>query len=335
MPTMPDSKLIAFVGKSASIGGARVKTASYMADVNDSGMLLSFNSSTAVTLTLPATPPNFRWCIAVENIGAGALTVNRNGLTIDGAAANFTLTQTQGSWIFTDGSNYLTERGSGGNSGGLRKYAISWNAQTSITISHPLATTDISVDIWATTGGGANFGSLVGAFTDSGGNVVEPLDIGNGPVSFIVPTGATQLQLGFNDSAWFDNSGSWVVSVNGSNYTVQATAQPWLFTGGINSAYPTGTANDGTAPTVITGLTAGSTVTVAYVSGATSGGGPYAVIYDANGVSGTYGGLPNPGGYAGGLPYLKDEAESCTITGPNSVVLTFGAPFTGRAVIIG
>lgn len=94
-------------------GGAQVLTANYTAITTDNGTLLSFNSASAVMLTLPAVPPSAKWNIAVENIGAGVLTINRNGLLIDLVAANLTLNQNLGLGIFTDGTNYLTERGSG------------------------------------------------------------------------------------------------------------------------------------------------------------------------------------------------------------------------------
>jgi hypothetical protein len=101
-------------------GGAVVKTANYTATTGDCGRLLSFNSASAVTLTLPAAAPVLpagaapsQWQIDVENIGAGVLTVSRNGLLIDTAAADLTLTQNQGAGIATDGTNYFTRRGVG------------------------------------------------------------------------------------------------------------------------------------------------------------------------------------------------------------------------------
>lgn len=95
-------------------GGAVVKTASYTAIATDDKKLLSFNSASAVTLTLPATPPSLSWAIFVENINSGILTISRNGLTIDNAAADLTLHQDQGVYLTTDGTNYFTERGMGG-----------------------------------------------------------------------------------------------------------------------------------------------------------------------------------------------------------------------------
>ena len=80
---------------------------------------------------------------------------------------------------------------------------------------------------------------LVGAFTDSSGNVVEPLCIGQSS-SFVVPPGATQLQLGTNDDPYGPfgghgaNTGSFFVSVTsgfgGVNYfSAPSTSWPsWL-----------------------------------------------------------------------------------------------------------
>jgi hypothetical protein len=110
----PDGTTIVIAGgviTAIAGGGAQLLTANYTAVTTDSGTLLSFNSASAVTLTLPAVPPSAKWNIAVENIGAGVLTIARNGLLIDTAAANLTLNQNCGTEIFTDGTNYLTQRG--------------------------------------------------------------------------------------------------------------------------------------------------------------------------------------------------------------------------------
>jgi hypothetical protein len=110
----PDGTTIVIAGgviTAVAAGGAQLLTANYTAVTNDTNTLLSFNSATAVTLTLPAVPPAAKWTIAVQNVGAGVLTVSRNGLLIDTAAANLTLTQNSGVEIYTDGTNYFTERG--------------------------------------------------------------------------------------------------------------------------------------------------------------------------------------------------------------------------------
>jgi hypothetical protein len=114
VPIIPDSCYV------PNAGTAVVKTANYPATIADMGTLLVFNSSSALTLTLPnpvplnaLTPPTTetRWNIGVQNIGAGVLTISRNGLLIDALASNLTLGQNQGLAIYTDGANYFTERG--------------------------------------------------------------------------------------------------------------------------------------------------------------------------------------------------------------------------------
>jgi hypothetical protein len=54
---------------------------------------------------------------------------------------------------------------------------------------------------------------LVGTFSDSFGNIIgTPFKIGD-TASFQIPLGATQLQLGTNDTLFSDNSGSWSITV--------------------------------------------------------------------------------------------------------------------------
>lgn len=186
-----------------------------------------------------------------------------------------------------------------------------------------------------------NFLGLVGAFTDSSGNVIQPIALGNGPITFAVPYGATQLQLGVNDTNLADDSGNWVISVNGTHYTVGATAPPWVHTAGINSRYPT-TVTGSASPVVASIGNQGTSVVISYVSGTvTSGiasplcaGGSYTV--DANGASGcapVYDPITGSGGYfpgywaqpssgsasGGGITALNGDV---TATGPGSVSAT-------------
>jgi len=94
------------------VGNVNSQTVSYLALTVDDGKLIAMNGA-SLTLTLPAAPPSATWKIFIENLNASALTVSRNGLTIDGAATDLTLTQNAGVVIFTDGTNYFTERGLG------------------------------------------------------------------------------------------------------------------------------------------------------------------------------------------------------------------------------
>jgi hypothetical protein len=105
-------------------GGVNYQTASYTALAADNGKLVSFNSASALTLTLPASPPSATWFIAVECVGAGGLTISPSGLNIDTSASNVTLAQNQGLFIYTDGANYFTQRGVGGAGAGDQYFAI-------------------------------------------------------------------------------------------------------------------------------------------------------------------------------------------------------------------
>lgn len=101
-------------------GFVQSKATNYTAVRSDEGNLLSFSSSSAVTLTLPNPIPahpqvvgmtDSGWWIPVQNIGTGVLTILPNGLLLDGLSASITLGQNQGVAIFTDGANYFTFHG--------------------------------------------------------------------------------------------------------------------------------------------------------------------------------------------------------------------------------
>lgn len=54
---------------------------------------------------------------------------------------------------------------------------------------------------------------LLGVFADNGVIVGQPFAIGKGPLSVIIPVGANQLLLGFNDGWYYDNYSSLRVTV--------------------------------------------------------------------------------------------------------------------------
>lgn len=146
-------------------------------------------------------------------------------------------------------------------------------------------------------------GGLLGAFTDGSGHVIQPLCIGNGPITFTVPSGATQLQLGINSGGFTDNGGSFVidVSVNGgaiSPITVDSKSMTWDST--TNTAYAFGL-NNGSSPTVAeTGLVLGDTVAIVYVSGQVRIT-PASPFTDANGSS-----------FIGNLQICQDDTYCAT-----------------------
>jgi YD repeat-containing protein len=179
-------------------------------------------------------------------------------------------------------------------------------------------------------------GGLIGAFTDSDGNVIEPISIGGTRKAFVVPAGATQLQLGVNDNRFGADGGSgFVVLVNGVSVTVPPTALPWNWVaGGLNSNYQYGPSgglnanylyglNDGTSPVVATtGLSAGESVIAAYQSGTASANFPVGALVNANGdPANITGGQILQGTY---FPTLYTTASSYPVGQP----ITFNALVT-------
>ena len=92
--------------------------------------------------------------------------------------------------------------------------------------STPLGPGDVPADSVPTTP--VYLQEVLGDFTNSSGVIVPgslPFVVGDGPVMEIVPTGATQLQLGINDDFWIDNGGSLEFSIT-SNGTVSGVPEP-------------------------------------------------------------------------------------------------------------
>lgn len=93
--------------------GVNAQTANYTLLTADDGSLITMNGS-SITATLPNPPPSSTWCATIENLNSTTLTVSRNSLNINGAAANLTLFQNQTTTIWTDGSNYFAGTASSG-----------------------------------------------------------------------------------------------------------------------------------------------------------------------------------------------------------------------------
>jgi len=67
---------------------------------------------------------------------------------------------------------------------------------------------------------GTALGGLVGVFADDTGALVgSPEWVGVGPTTLVIPSGATQFQLGINDDLYGDNAGSFTIRVDGSSST--------------------------------------------------------------------------------------------------------------------
>lgn len=105
-------------------GGVSKLTTNAMAAAGDCGKLLSFTLSSPATYTLPATAPSVpdgggtnRWKVTTQNVPASAASLTIAATTpakLDGITAG-TLVLAAGSGVdlYTDGTDYFTERGAG------------------------------------------------------------------------------------------------------------------------------------------------------------------------------------------------------------------------------
>ncbi len=87
----------------------------YTVLTGDRGKLVSHSNASAIAVTLPQAGGTFpaNWSYSTQNRGAGTVTITPTTSTIDGAAT-LVLTTDQGANIYSDGTNYFTERGQGG-----------------------------------------------------------------------------------------------------------------------------------------------------------------------------------------------------------------------------
>lgn len=97
-------------------GGVISESGNYSAQASDSGKLVTFSATATYLLLSP--PSSSVWWVLVENTSSGTVTVSPNGLDIDGSSSSLTLAQNEGIALYTDGTNYFTERGMGSGGGG-------------------------------------------------------------------------------------------------------------------------------------------------------------------------------------------------------------------------
>lgn len=99
--------------------------AGYTVATSDWGKLLTLSNAAGQTLTLPQAGSSFPngWYVDVENTGAGAWTVTPTTSTIDGAAT-LALSTNQGVRVFSNGTNYFTQRGIGGAAAGSLSLSV-------------------------------------------------------------------------------------------------------------------------------------------------------------------------------------------------------------------
>jgi hypothetical protein len=101
-------------------GGVSVKTGDYTLQASDCGKFIVLDSASPHTFILPNPVPFPEWTAALICRGAGTLSVDANGLLLDGVGTSPvpTLTTGQGILVQTDGADYSSFAGKGAGGGG-------------------------------------------------------------------------------------------------------------------------------------------------------------------------------------------------------------------------
>jgi hypothetical protein len=192
---------------------------SYTVVVGDRGRLVAHTNASAIAVTLPqaaATTFNSGWFYDTQNRGAGKVTITPTTSTIDGAAT-LTLDTNEGARIFSDGTNYFTQRGQGAAQGMTRLAKIT--ATTASTIELVNGTSGVVLD--STYDAYYIFGELI--FSSDGATL--------------------SLRVSDDGGSTFESGASYVYASNGLNDTAStlnassAGATSMLLT-------PVGTGND-------------------------------------------------------------------------------------------
>lgn len=153
-------------------------TPSTLTDPSDRGKLVTHTNGSATAYTLPQSGAAGKfldgWWTMVQNRGAGTVTITPTTSTVDGAAS-LALTQNQGVFLFSDGTNYFTQRGigsAGGGSGTINSGATNTIPKytASTTLDDSLLTDDGTTAGYTGTGGIAS-PSFTG--TGAGGGYVQ------------------------------------------------------------------------------------------------------------------------------------------------------------------
>src|SRR3990167_8057561 len=97
-------------------GNVVAKTADYLIVSGDNGKEITFDGIN-LTATLPGTAPSSPWIVTIINLNSSALTVDPNGLNLNGSASTISLAQNRSIFVWSDSSNYFYGTGPQGASG--------------------------------------------------------------------------------------------------------------------------------------------------------------------------------------------------------------------------
>jgi len=97
----------------------------YQVSLSDSGQTLIVNRTSTITLQLDSAVPAFNvpaqgvWNVKIKNLGTADITIDPNGLLLDGSAVSLLLAQNSGFELSTDGTGYWTYGNFGGGGGAI------------------------------------------------------------------------------------------------------------------------------------------------------------------------------------------------------------------------
>jgi hypothetical protein len=152
----------------------------------DCGKLVTFNNASSVAVTMPTAGGSYPagWAFVTQNYGAGTVTLTPSSGTINGGSANLTLSQGQGAWIFSDGTNWQVMLGkstgsssgtvNAGTAGQMAYYASSSttiSGNPNATISNGILTLGQSGTAGAVIFNGASSGTATISVSSTGGTL--------------------------------------------------------------------------------------------------------------------------------------------------------------------
>lgn len=158
-------------------GGVNSQTATYVIQASDVGKLVVMNCS-ACTASLPSSIPtgyNAQWAVWILNLNSTPLTVNPNGLQLNGSSSNITLNTNASIYITTSASAYFGVQGSIGSSpgGGLAAPpAIGLPVRFSYTFARADGTPSTAAGHGIGCGSTAQNNSFTGSATETSGRTL-------------------------------------------------------------------------------------------------------------------------------------------------------------------
>lgn len=159
--TVYDGPIIAPAYLSATVNTQTGTSYTYLN--GDRGKLVTHTNASAIAGTLPQAGASSSfisgWLMHVQNRGAGTLTITPTTSTIDGASS-LALTTGQGTDIYSDGTNYFTQRGIGGAGGGVSSVAASFTGGLISVGGSPITSSGtLALTVAGTSGGVTCFNS--------------------------------------------------------------------------------------------------------------------------------------------------------------------------------